>query len=127
MSMASSRLQRYVAAFTFGVESWIVCCDLRREPLGYTQRVAHLPGDVQRAEQRGGGFIDNILAGGIAIDPRSKSLCFANSIPGVAAAISRMPTDPARSTRKATLWLRRSGYRPSGRRCMATPCIARAT
>ena len=111
---AKGLLQLYVAAFTFRVESWIVRCDLRRTPLAFTQRVAHLPGDVVSAEQRTVSLTDNILANGIAVDSRGESIYVANSVPGVAAAIYRVPADPAGNTRKAMLWCRPAGCRPNG-------------
>lgn len=111
---AKGLLQLYVAAFTFRVESWIVRCDLRQTPLAFTEQVAHLPGDVASAGQRPVSLTDNILANGIAIDAGGESIYVANSVPGVAAAIYRVPANPASDPRKAMLWCRPSGCRPNG-------------
>lgn len=107
-------LQLYMAAFTFRVESWIVRCDLTKTPLAFTDPVARLPGDVATIGRRAAHLTDTVLANGLTIDASGDFLYVANSAPGFAAGIYRVPSNPGKHSSPAMLWCRPPGCRPNG-------------
>jgi len=107
-------LQLYMAAFTFGVESWIVRCDLTKTPPAFTDQVARLPGDCVPTGRRPTSLTDNFLANGITIDASGEFLYVANSVPGYTAGIYRVAALPKNNPSRATLWCRPPACKPNG-------------
>lgn len=92
-------LRSYLETMVCPVDSYIVRCDLAQTPLAFTDLLARLPGHV--------------MANGITTDAKGRNLYVANSAPGSAAGIYRIPLDTGDPS-GATLWCRPPGCKPNG-------------
>jgi hypothetical protein len=93
-------LRAYLESMACPVDSYIVRCDLSQTPLAFTDLLASLPGHV--------------MANGITTDANGTNLYVANSAPGIAAGIYRIPLNAAGDQSGATLWCRPPGCKPNG-------------
>ena len=93
-------LRSYLETMVCPVDSYIVRCDLSQTPLAFTDLLACLPGHV--------------MANGITTDADGRNLYIANSAPGMAAGIYRIPLNGAGDRSEATLWCRPPGCKPNG-------------
>lgn len=93
-------LRGYLETMICPVDSYIVRCDLSQTPLAFTDLLVRLPGHV--------------MANGITTDADGRNLYIANSAPGIAAGIYRLPLGAAGDRSEATLWCRPPGCKPNG-------------